>query len=105
MTEKQQLTKIMKELRTAEYIGEDGGMVVNCPTLIGAYRKMRQRWIEDCGESDWQDFNEDVDLMENIGTAWLHLATKEDQDRFGEDVEWYVSLEKKSNYRVWCYWG
>lgn len=106
MTKEQELIK--RDLQQAEYIGEDGGMVVDGRfTLVGAFRKMRERWIEDCGEDEWQDFNDDADLMSNIGIGYFHLMTEADREEMGaeKECEWYISIEKKSPYKVWCYWG
>ena len=99
---------IKRDLQQAEYIGEDGGMAVDGRfTLLGAYRKMRQRWIQDCGEDDWEFFNEEADLKNNIGIGFFHLMTDADREEMGaeRETEWFVSFEKKSPYKVWIYWG
>jgi hypothetical protein len=100
---------IKKELQQAEYIGEDGGMVVDAKfTQLGAYRKMRQRWIEDCGKEEWEDFKENSHFSPaDLGIGFLHLVTDENRDEldFDTETEWYVSTKDKSPYKLWVYWG
>jgi hypothetical protein len=107
MTKEQELIK--RDLQQAEYIGEDGGMVVDARfTQLGAYRKMAKRWIEDCGQDDWDSFKEDSDFTpDSLGIGYFHLMTEADREEMGaeQECEWYVSIEKKSKYKVWCYWG
>lgn len=96
---------IKKQLQQAEYIGEDGGMVVDARfTIKGAYRKMIARLREDCGEAEVTDFKEAC-KPEELGIAFLHLITDKNKDEFDTDSEWYVSIKQESPYKVWCYWG
>jgi hypothetical protein len=94
------IKEALKELKEAQYIGEDGNMAVNTPTKRGAWIKFRQRWREDIGDHEAQELTE-----EYIGTAWLHLVSelpKDEQERF-EDAEWYVDYRNPSPYEVWVY--
>lgn len=98
--------KLIKEgLQEAQYIGEDGGMVVDGRfTELGAYRKMMKRWKEDTGEvEEFKEFCQPDDLS----MGYLHLMTPEKREKIGaeEDVEWYVSWKDKSPYEVWVFWG
>lgn len=105
MTKEQELIK--RDLQQAEYIGEDGGMVVDGRfSRLGAYRKMIAKVREDCTESDVDDFK-DACKPEDLGKGWLHLMTEADREEMGaeQEIEWYVSLEKKSPYELWVYWG
>lgn len=97
---KKWLDKYYKELRNAEYVGEDGDMAVNCKTVLGALRKFRARVAEDVGWDESTELNE-----ANIGRGWLHLATDEDRENYGDDAEWYISYKKdaKNDYPVWIY--
>lgn len=99
-----EIKQAMKELKTAQYLGEEGDMAVNCKTKLGAFRKFKQQVREDCGESsELEDMT-----MDNIGIGWVFVVTaemkKEDyEDRFEEDTEYYVSYKEKSPYQVWIY--
>lgn len=100
MTKQQKIIK--EELQEAQYIGEDGGMVVDGRfTPEDAYKMMVTKIREEEAENftDWCN-------PEDIVSGWLHLTTEEDRrDRFDSDTEWYVSIRDKSPYSVWVYWG
>lgn len=90
------------ELKNPCYIGEDGAMCVKCPTELGALRKFRKQWINDCGIDD-EALGEIT--SETIGVGWLHLVTDSDRrtGEFEDDCEWYISYKEKSPYEVWVY--
>jgi len=98
------IKEAMEELKTPQYIGEEGDMAVNCKTQLGAFIKFKQQVREDCGESS----EVEEMTMDNIGIGWVFIVTdemkKEDcEDRFEEDTEYYVSYKEKSPYQVWTY--
>lgn len=103
MKKEQKLIK--RDLQEAQYIGEDGGMVVDGRfSALGAWRKMIKRLREDCGEEEVTDFKQAV-TPDELGRGWLHLVNPENQDKFESDTEWYVSIKDESPYEVWTYWG
>lgn len=105
---KNKLEKILDtELQEVQYIGEDGGMIVDGRLPFEeAYRRMRARWVEDCGEEDAKDFFDEYCTEEAVGRASLLLATKKIREKYGEpDLVWYVSIKEESDYKVWCYWA
>lgn len=93
------LKDTMNRLKNAEWIGEDGDMVCNCKTELGAYRKfrglMRDAEPEAAIEMD----------IENVGIGFLHFATDEDRKKMGGDFDgdWYVSYTVESDYPLFCY--
>lgn len=102
MTKQEKIIK--EELQEAQYIGEDGGMVVNAKTPEEAYEKMSKRWIEDCGEEDFKDFQENwFKSPDDLSIGWLHLVTPDRKKDFEPDIEWYVSYKEKSPYELWVY--
>ena len=94
----------MKDLsEQAEYIGEDGDMVANAKNEEEALEMFKRRWVEDCGEEDWNDFIGEVNIEEAIGIAWVHLASKK-FSREHDDCEWYVShTDSKGLNRVYYF--
>lgn len=95
------IKEILEELKTAEYVGEDGDMVVNAKDEEEALAKFRERWIEDCGEEDWNDIEY---TLENVGVCWLHLTNDEEKLEM-DDSEWYVSYVKPSKYQLFVLRG
>ena len=99
MTEEEKLIK--RDLQIAQWVGEDGGMVVDGKfSLETACRKMRRLLKREVGETESEDFK-----IDNIGIGYFMLPTPEDIEENGNDSEWYISIKDKSPYKVWVYWG
>lgn len=88
------IKEVMEELKTPQYLGEEGDMAVNCKTMRGAWLKFRRQVREDCGETEAEEILED-----NVGIGWVFLATEKEKEY--EEMEYYVSYLKKSPYQVW----
>ena len=94
------------ELQEVQYIGEDGGMVVDGRlSFKEAYKRMKKRWTDDCGEEEAREFFRDWCTEVSVGIGYLHLIKDEDKHKYEDDVEWYVSVKEESPYKVWVYWG
>jgi hypothetical protein len=100
------IEKIYKEeLNQAQYIGEDGSMVVaGYYTPEEAYKKMSERWIADCGEEDWKDFQQNwLKSPDDLSVGWLHLVTPDREKDFEPYTEWFISFKEESDYEVYIY--
>jgi hypothetical protein len=85
------LKQAIKELKSVQYIGEDGDMAIICKDEFIACRKFKKKWSEDSGEDELEIEPRDITI------GFLHLATDEDRERFSDDeVEWYIDYSKES---------
>jgi len=97
------LKEALKDIKSeAQYVGEDGGMVTNCKTKIGAWRRFRKLTKETVGEEEAKEIN-----INDIGIAYLHLAeetTNEQREQMMIDNDgWYIDVRSISPIIVWYY--
>lgn len=90
------LKKILREqFKKAQWLGEDGEMVVNCKTKLGALKKFRELMREDVGEAEAQELTQEM-----INIQYLDLPTEEDREYFGDEFDWVVRASTVTPYPV-----
>lgn len=99
----QKIREALINIKTeAQYVGEDGGMVTNCKTKIGAWRRFRKLTREQVGDEEAKEIK-----MEDIMTAYFHLAletSKEQRESMNiDDDGWYIDSRSPSPVQVWFY--
>lgn len=87
---------MIAELKSAQWIGEDGNMAVIAKTKLGAWRKIKKEMDEVGAETE--DLALDKEWENCMSIAWAYLATDKDrQENEWEDaaeVRWYVSYKQ-----------
>mgnify|MGYP001611260870 CR=1 FL=1 len=89
---------MLKDLKEACYVGEDGNMATICKTKRGAWIKFRQQVGEDCGEYEASEIK-----MEDIDESVAHLAAPEEIEE-NDEYAWYVGKNIKSQPSVKCWY-
>lgn len=94
------IKEVMTELEEADYIGEDGDMVVNTEKKEDALVAFRTRLCGDVGHMEAEEIK-----LEDIGIGYVYLITEEEKKsgEFDSDWEWYVSYTKPNKNKVWVY--
>ena len=84
--DKQKVRRILEELKTPVWIGEDGNAVVNCKTERGALIKFRQLIRESVGDLEAEQIK-----LSDVGESSLFINhDPKFTDDGGEMLEWYV---------------
>lgn len=98
--ETEKIKEYLKELKQAQWIGEDGEAVCVANSEKGALTKFKRLMRDDVGEVEARDIK-----LEDVGIGYLLLPTKEElkNGSVDPDWEWYVNWSGKrvSDYPVW----
>ena len=87
----------MEELKTPQYIGEEGDMAVNCKTKRGAWLKFRKQTRDDVGDYEANEIE-----IDDIREGYVHLPTDEEIElgEVEDDCEYFISRKENEN-KVW----
>ena len=97
MKEEQKLIK--RDLQEAVWIGEDGAMAID-----GRFSE-RYAWIQfrKLMRDDVGEYEADEVEIEDVGIGYFHLPTPEDIEEYGNEYDWLINYQEKSDYPVWVY--
>ena len=96
-TELLKIKEVLKELKDAQYVGEDGGMVVICPTRLGALRKFRKLMRQDVGDYEASELS-----IDEIGIVYIEVGHFWNND--GDECDWCSQGDPKKGYKAWSYY-
>lgn len=84
--------KMVSELKSAQWIGEEGNMATISSSALGAWRKFKKEILEVGGDIEGLG-------IEQVQIGWAYLCTEktkkenEDMGEDWEDASWYVSYK------------
>ncbi len=100
--DKEKMDSFYDDLKSdAQYVGEDGDMVVRATSERGAFIKFKRRLKEDVGEIEASELS-----IDNVGICYMHLTDPTNPEhRHLEDSEWFVNIgdRVKSDYKLFYY--